>query len=169
MQKRDIILLMMTFFIFLLITLFLIRAISQKEIDDVHPSIPCEKKYLKESDILWVIPLYKNESIAQYKPWCDSINAMNKTLGMHGIYHKYEEFFTARDKDYLEEGVTAFEKCFGYKPSAFKAPQLALSKENNAFLKEQNWTIHGKLGQVTHKVYHCNDTGRFRNWIIRTF
>ncbi len=169
MQKKNILFWIIIFFIILLVLFFLVRLISQKEIDDVHPAIPCEQEYLKKSDVLWVIPLYNNESIAQNKTWCASINAMNKTVGMHGVYHTYQEFLTIKDRTYLEEGVTAFEQCFGYKPSAFKAPQLALSKENKDLIKEKNWKIHGKIRQAIHKVYHCNDTGRFSNKVIKIF
>ncbi len=160
---------MLGFFAVIFVLLFLIRTISQKEIDDVHPAIPCEQRYLEESDILWIIPLYNNVSIAQNKTWCASISSLNKTIGMHGVYHKYEEFSATRDKDYLDIGIDAFKQCFGHKPSVFKAPQLVLSEENKAFLKEQNLTIHGKIGQMMHKVYHCNDTGRFTNKFIRIF
>ena len=149
--------------------LFITRLVSPEEIDDVHPAIPCETEYITRSDILWVIPQYLNESIAKNQTWCAELRAMNKTIGMHGVDHKYEEFSTPHDAAYLESGVTMFEQCFGYKPTMFKAPQLALSEKNAELLRQRKWKIHGERGQIMHKVYHCNDTGRFKNWIVKIF
>ena len=163
--KRTVLLIIVTLIVLLLL-LFMFRLLSPREIDDVHPAIPCETDILERSDILWIIPLYQNESIANNESWCKSIRAMNKSMGIHGVYHSYKEFLIARDTEYIKKGVTAFEQCLGYKPTAFKAPQLALSKENENILRQEHWTIHDTEGQITHKVYHCNDTGRFKNWII---
>lgn len=153
--------------VFFLLFIFFVRLISPYEIDDIHFSIPCEEEYLAKSDVLWVIPLFNNSSIAENQERCTALRASNKTLGMHGVYHTYREFATPRDQMYLDRGIAAFEQCLGGKPNAFKAPQLALSKENAELLRNNHLKIHGALGQLTHKVYHCNDTGRFKNWMIR--
>ena len=81
-----------TIIIILILSLYTIRKLSKTELDDVNPTIPCEEELIKKSDILWVIPLYENISINQYKEWCNNLLALNKTLGLHGIYHTYEEF-----------------------------------------------------------------------------
>lgn len=153
----------------LVVALFFTRLLMQTELDDVHPLIPCEDRLLEESDVLWVVPLYENESIAEHGAWCAAIKGMNKTLGMHGVRHTYEEFKEARDAAYLEQGIQAFETCFGFMPERFKAPQLALSRENAALVREAGFEIHGQWGQLTHKVYHCEDSGRVRNTWIRWF
>jgi predicted deacetylase len=153
-------------FLLLALLLFFLRLVGPHEIDDVHPAIPCEEEYLAESDILWVVPLFSNQSIAQNESWCATLRATNKVLGMHGVYHEYNEFQTPRDQAYIDRGIAAFEQCFKKKPSAFKAPQLELSTENAKLLSSNNLKIHGKIRQLTHKVYHCNDTGQFRNWVI---
>ena len=111
----------------LILILFLIRLISPREIDDVTQGIPCENDYLEKSDVLLVIPKFSNISIAENKSWCSQILGLNKTLGMHGVKHEYNEFETDTSQEYLEEGINIFEQCFGFKPTMFKAPQLKIS------------------------------------------
>ena len=69
-----------------------IRTLNYKQIDDVHPSINCSEGYIEKSDVLMIIPLFNNDSIANHPEWCKEILAYNKTMGMHGIYHTYNEF-----------------------------------------------------------------------------
>jgi predicted deacetylase len=166
MKKKIII----SIILILLVSLFFsIRLFSSKEIDDINPEIPCLEKYIEKSDILWVIPKYQNKSIAENKEWCESILKLNKTLGLHGIYHTYEEFKTNRNLGYLQEGINIFEECFGFKPKIFKAPQLEISKQNKKLIKNNNLKLKGKMNQGLHKVYHCNDTGIFSNKFIDFF
>ncbi len=112
--------------------LILARAFSHTELDDVTPGIECSRDLMEKSDVLWVIPDFSNDSIAESKEWCTDILSLNKTLGLHGVHHTYREFAIGRDKDYIEFGISEFEGCFGFKPLLFKAPQLALSRENES-------------------------------------
>ncbi len=146
--------------------LLLIRAFSAKQLDDVSPEIPCQEKLLENSDILYIIPLFNNQSIAENKEWCSYILSLNKTLGMHGVYHAYQEFLEDRDKEYVQRGMIEFEKCFNITPKYFEPPQLAISK-NNKVLVESLMIRHGYFQQITHKVYHCNNSGKYPNWLIR--
>jgi predicted deacetylase len=163
---NKIILIMLLILLSLIFTLFFIRLIFPKEIDDVSPEIFCEKEYLEKSDILWVIPKFNNKLISENSEWCNYILGLNKTLGFHGVYHKFEEFGTNRSKEYLEEGIKIFEDCFGFKPEMFKPPQLEINKENKKLINENNLKLKGKINQLFHKVYHCSDTGRFKNLVI---
>lgn len=165
MQKKIIIQIV----IILLMVFLTIRILSQKEIDDVSPEIPCSEKYLEKSDILWIIPKYNNKPISENKTWCNYILSLNKTLGLHGVTHKLEEFETNRNQEYLEEGVDIFEQCFSFKPEIFKPPQLKISIENKELIKENNMRLKARLNQLTHKVYHCNDAGKIKNWIVDLF
>mgnify|MGYP000860176071 CR=1 FL=1 len=150
--------------IVLLIILFLLRLISPREIDDVNPFRSCEEVYLKKSDIFWVIPYYQEKPISENKTWCEEILSMNKTLGLHGYTHEYKEF---KNKEITPENLTnaikIFEECFGYSPQMFKAPHLALSKENKKLLKENKLKIKNPFHQTIHKVYHCSDSGTLPN------
>ncbi|MSS74831.1 hypothetical protein EXS73_01270 [Candidatus Pacearchaeota archaeon] len=150
----------------LLFIFFLIRSLSPQEIDDVTPGIPCEEALLNKVDVLWIVPFFNDESIATNKTWCAEILSLNKTLGLHGIHHTYNEFDTLRNESYLQPGIKAFQDCFNQTPALFKAPRLALSSENAAWLKK-SYGISGPLGQSLHKVYHCNDTGRVPNKLMR--
>jgi len=162
-KKREItlIIILAALFIFLLI-----RSFSSRHLDDLHPDIPCEKDLIEKSGSLAVIPLYNNKSIAENKEWCQYISGFNKTLILHGVYHTYNEFNDKTGREYFEKGTAEFEKCFGYKPTEFKPPQLAISGENMALLKEENFKVHTPFSQIFHKVYHCNDSGILPNWII---
>ena len=167
MNKK--ILLPILILLFLILALFLIRLTSPQEIDDISPEIPCLQNYVEKSDILWVIPKFNNKSISENKQWCNYILSLNKTLGLHGVTHEFEEFNADRSQEYLQEGINIFEQCFGFKPEIFKPPQLKISVENKKLIKENNMELKSKLNQLTHKVYHCNDDGRFKNWIVDLF
>lgn len=170
-MKKSVKIILIALF-FLLILWFLIRLISPREIDDFSPQISCEneKKYIEKSKILWVIPLSNNLSISENKIWCNEILAMNKTLGMHGIYHTYHEFELKNlSQKELNLGIKEFEKCFGYAPKLFKPPYLHLNKQNKNLIKQNNLILKYRFNQAIHKVYHCNNSGALGNKIIDIF
>lgn len=152
-----------------IVLLFFTRFLSPREIDDVSPGIFCSEEFLEKSDVLWVIPKFGNKSISEDKKWCDYILSLNKTLGLHGIYHSFHEFEVNRNQEYLQEGIDIFVDCFGFLPELFKPPQLKISKENINLLKENNLEFKGKMNQLIHKVYHCNNSGLFSNNFIDFF
>ncbi len=156
-------------FLGLVLVLFFIRLFSHTEIDDVTPEIPCEGEYLMKSDVLWVIPDYQGVPISSNKTWCDYILSLNKTIGMHGITHEFEEFGKDRNQEYLDEGVKIFEDCFGFRPTMFKPPQLKISNANKLLIENNGMELKDRFNQITHKVYHCNDTGDFSNWVVGAF
>ncbi len=172
MSKRNMKKVILSIFIIitsLIILLLFIRLLSSKEIDDVSSEFPCFKEYLEKSEILWIIPKFNNQSISENKTWCNYILSLNKTLGLHGVYHEFEEFKINRNQIYLQEGIDIFEKCFGFKPEIFKPPQLRISDENKELVKRNNLKLKGKFNQLIHKVYHCSDIGLFPNWVIDIF
>ncbi len=150
----------------LIIFLFLFRQFSARQLDDVSPQIQCDTQLLEKADILYVIPKFNNSPISENKEWCNYILSLNKTLAMHGVYHTYNEFSEDKNETYLQEGITEFEKCFGTKPDRFKAPQLAISKNNKELIKKQ-MNFDGFSNQVLHKVYHCNESGDFSSHLTR--
>ena len=150
--------------IFLILAcLIIVRANATREIDDISPGIICEQKYMQKSDILWVIPRFQNIPISENQEWCAEISSLNKTLGMHGIYHSYKEFGYYVNETEFQEAIQIFEDCFNQTPTMFKAPQLNLSNENEMLVKSFNLKIRKSAQQAIHKVYHCNDTGTFPN------
>jgi hypothetical protein len=150
----------------LVLILLIMRAISSKELDDVTPGIPCEQELLDKSEVLWVIPLFNNVSIANNTEWCTSILNLNKQMQLHGVYHTFNEFSYPRSAEYLQTGIKAFEQCLNQTPTKFKPPQLAYTRENNNILDQARLKRVGKLHQLFHKVYHCQDTGIFPNKLI---
>jgi predicted deacetylase len=162
---------LVTLLIFLLIIeLFMIflviRFFSERQLDDVSPGIACEEELLLKSDVLMVIPLFEGRSIAENRSWCEYILSLNKTLGMHGINHEYREFFSLVDEDEIIAGINEFEKCFGFYPRIFEAPQLALNGNNREVLKEMGFEVREYRYSTFHKVYHCSDTGLLSNRFI---
>src|SRR3989344_998160 len=145
-----------------IITLFLIRLFSERHLDDVNSLINCNEDLLKKSDVFAVIPKYKNISISENKTWCENILKYNKKLIMHGIYHTYKEFLKDRNQSYLDEGSKIFEECFNFSPKEFKPPQLEISKNNKVLIKK-NFKLDSIFQQSFHKVYHCEDSGKFSN------
>ncbi len=150
--------------LFAIILLEIIRLVSPRHLDDVHPNIPCDETLLKKADILYVIPKFENVSIANNVEWCAKILSYNKTLAMHGVYHTYNEFIADRNESYVQDGAEEFNKCFGYSPTMFKPPQVAISKYNKDLLKNK-YTLDTWVTERFHKVYHCNNQGMFPNWV----
>jgi hypothetical protein len=150
----------------LIFFIWIVRAFSERQIDDVSPGVSCEKELLKKVDVLYVIPKFNNQSIS--KEWCDEILALNKTLAMHGVVHSYNEFDETRSKEYVQEGREIFKECFGFYPERFKAPQLKISQENIVIVKK-TMKLDNYVNEIFHKIYHCSDTGlnpnKLINWI----
>ena len=151
--------------LFLIVLFLFIRIVSPRYLDDVNPFIQCDKELIEKADMLFVIPLYNNVSIADNSEWCSYIKSFNKTLALHGVYHTYHEFLTDRNESYLKAGETEFETCFGFRPNKFKPPQLKIS-EKNLKTMERDYTLFLRWKQIFHKSYHCSDTGLFPNWLI---
>ena len=118
-KRRKMITTIIFVIILLILTLFFIRLISPKEIDDVNPQIQCSDELIAKADILWVIPYFKEKSISENKEWCNYILSFNKTLGLHGVNHEYNEFETTKNQEYLNKVIKIFEECFGFKPNMF--------------------------------------------------
>ncbi|MFA4953340.1 MAG: DUF2334 domain-containing protein [Candidatus Pacearchaeota archaeon] len=148
---------------YLILSLFFIRQINPREIDDISPEIECSKKLINNVDVLWVIPKFQNKSISENKEWCNYILSLNKKIGMHGITHEYNEFKTDRNQEYIQEGIKIFEECFGFRPIMFKPPQIAINKNNKKLIRNNKMELKSYFNQLTRKVYHCNDTGKFKN------
>lgn len=150
------------------LALFFLRAFNEREVDDLHPDISCDDSLIKKSDVLWVIPLYNNNSISNNSEWIETVKSYNKTLGIHGIDHSYRELDSDRDKEYFDWGINEFEKAFG-KTSIFKPSHLAINQNNKKYMESRGFRVYGEWHQITHKVYHCSDTGMFPNWMIDLF
>ncbi len=155
-------------FLYTFLTLFLIffitRLITDKQLDDVTIGIQCDQELLEKADILYITPFFNNTKISSDNEWCNEILNLNKELALHGVFHTYQEFQEPRDKEYLQEGIQIFQDCLNEEPTRFKAPNLAWTKENN-WIKE-DFEVDLKWNQIFHKTSHCNDTGRFPNWLI---
>lgn len=152
--------------VMLVLDLLIVRYVTARQTDDINIFILCENNLLNKSSMLMVIPLYEGQSIADNMTWCNSILKLNKTLGMHGVYHTFNEFNELRNESYILSGMNEFKKCFGYYPKYFEAPQLALSKENGKLIESMNMTVFGYGYNTFHKVYHCSDTGLVSNRFI---
>jgi predicted deacetylase len=154
-----------------IVILFLIRLISPAQVDDISPEIPCSELKIYNSDILYIIPNYNNISLSENKTWCEEILKINKTLELHGINHQpYREFFYENiSQEDLTFAIGEFQKCFNQTPEKFKPPQLKISPQNKQLILDNNLTLATALNQLTHKVYHCNDSGIIPNRIIKIF
>lgn len=150
-----------------IIGLFFIRLILPSQVDDVNPLMNCSKEILDLADVYYVVPKFQDFDISNNLTWCKEIKIKNKSLALHGVYHTYEEFAEFRSDVYLQEGIDIFEKCFGVTPTNFKPGQLAWTAEND-WIKEK-MEVELFWNQLFHKVYHCNDTGKFSNRFVRFY
>jgi len=170
--KRDLKVISTTLIILLIIlaVLFLIRLVSPTEIDDVIPGINCPEIGIYNPDTLYIIPNYNNNPISQNEEWCDYILYLNKTLALHGINHTYREFLYKNiTQEELDLGISEFNKCFNKSSDMFKPPQMKISKMNKQLIKQNNLKLRTGFNQITHKVYHCNDSSKPKNKIINIF
>jgi hypothetical protein len=151
--------------VFLIVLLFFTRLILPIQIDDVSSSIPCENWLLEKANVYYVIPRFNGTP--NNKSWCEEILNRNKELAIHGVTHEYKEFSVYRNNEYLDIGLNDFKECFGFYPEKFKAPNLAWNNKNNWIKNKME--IQVLWNQITHKVYHCNDTGLIPNNIIKIF
>ena len=155
----------MVFVVGLVGVLFFVRFFSEVQLDDVSSEISCDVDLLEEADVYYVIPSFEGVNISG--EWCGQVLSSGKELAMHGVYHEFEEFGVYRDEDYVGVGVGIFERCFGYVPERFKPPQIVFASEND-WIREE-FEVDLFWNQVFHKVYHCEDSGFFPNWVVRIF
>jgi predicted deacetylase len=156
--------------VILILILFFIRLINPTEIDDITPGIPCSEIEKYDPDIFYVVPNYENNPISENKEWCDYILALNKTLALHGLNHTYREFlYEDISQEELNQGILEFEKCFNFSPTSFKPPQLKINNQNKELILNNNIKLMKNYNQITHKVYHCNDSDILSNKIIKIF
>ncbi len=154
----------------LILLVFLIRIINPTEIDDVTPGIPCPELSIYNPDVLYIIPNFEGNLISENKGWCKYILSLNKTLYLHGLTHTYQEFLENNiTQTQLEQGILEFKECFGYAPESFKPPQLKINSKNKNLIKENRLKRKTVLNQLTHKVYHCDDSDIIPNKIIKIF
>lgn len=131
------------------------RQTLHEELDDVHPYIlDIDDPYLQRSKWLWVIPLYMNEPISNHPEWVQYIKNTGKHIGLHGVHHTYREFATDRSDEYIDKGIEEFTRAFGYYPTHFKAPSLALSENNRRKIIAKGMGIKSHWNQIIHRVYH---------------
>lgn len=151
----------------IIVILFLIRLITPTEIDDVTPGISCPEMEKYNPDVLYVVPDFENHPISKNQEWCKEILSLNKEVQLHGINHTYREFkYLNITQENLEFGISEFEECFNNTPEKFKPPQLALSNSNKELIKNNNLQLRNLFNQLTHKVYHCNDSDIISNrWV----
>src|SRR3989344_3297993 len=116
-KLKNILLSLVIIIIIILVLLSIYRFFSSKQLDDVSTEIQCDEALLKKADILFIISKFNNTSISQNKIWCNYILSLNKTLGLHGVYHTYNEFGENHEEEYLQEGMEEFFKCFGFYPN----------------------------------------------------
>lgn len=135
-------------------------------VDDVTPVSSCDN-LIEKADLLFVILNYQNHPLDSYPEWCEKMRMLNKTTGMHGITHQYHEFDKPVEKEELEEAVTIFENCFGYKPVIFRPPYNKISPENKALIESFSITVYRDTFFL-HPYCHCEPQGwmKLLNWMI---
>ncbi len=147
----------------ILAAIWLIRLFSERQLDDFSPEIPCSSKLIEKSDVLYVIPKFNGWALS--KDFCNKTLALNKTIEMHGITHEYKEFLIPRNSSYIEQGIEIFLGCLNLTARDFKPGQLFATSENKKIIRRY---MHLNLwpNQIFHKVYHCDDSGIFPNWVV---
>jgi len=115
------------------------------------------------------MPKFQGKPISENKEWCKYILSLNKTLGLHGVTHEFEEFNSNRNQTYPEKGIKIFEECFGFKPEMFKPPKIEISNKNKELIKNNDLKLKGKINQVIPKGCPYGNTEKFSNKFIDFF
>ena len=121
--------------------------------DDIHPQKSCPE-LIEKSDVLYVTPLLKGDSLLNYQEWCTKMRALNKTYGLHGITHNYHEFLEPISKEDFEEAIDIFEGCFGYKPELFRPPYNKISVDNQELVESYGMSVYDTT-YILHPYCHC--------------
>jgi len=166
MNARRILVVLSVVILVILAVIWLIRLFSERQLDDLSPEIPCSPRLVEKSDVLYVIPRFNGWSLS--KDFCNKTLALNKTIAMHGITHEYGEFLVPRNSSYIEQGIEIFLGCLNLTARNFKPGQLVITSENKKIIRRY-MNLDLKLNQILHKVYHCDDSGIFPNWLIDIF
>lgn len=155
--------------ILLFIIIYIIRFFNKKHYDDLTPLLEPNYYCLEKSDIIFIIPKYKNIPLTKYPQFIKKIKKYaidnNKELAMHGVTHYPEGFFQIAEfgypltYEYIKEGIDIFENAFGYKPKKFKAPCYNLHPHNEKILKSFNIEIVNVETLLLNKLYH-NDNDK---------
>jgi hypothetical protein len=163
----------------LILVISLIRQNTKVHYDDIHPLIPSLKKYMDKSDILFIIPKFKNKKITDYPDFIREIKKYakenNKQLALHGVTHYPEgyfikaEFGIPRSKKYIQEGIDIFTDAFGFKPTLFKAPCYNLHPHNRKILESLGLKIIGSEALITNKVFHYHGNLNSRTKVMYFF
>ena len=143
--------------VILLILALNLMSRNDKIVDDVIPTDEC-LRMAESSDLIFVIPNYEDNSLENKDSWCEAMRELNKTIGMHGITHKYHEFGKNVSEAELKEGIELFEDCFGYKPKIFRPPYNLISPENEAKVEAWNMTVYKKR-YFLQPYCHCQPHG----------
>jgi glycosyl transferase family 25 len=153
--------------ILLLFVLYIIRRYNKVNYDDLSPLLKEDYNYLDKSDIIFIIPKYKNIPLTEYPDFIKKIKnyaeTNNKELAMHGVTHSPEGYFIKSEfgyiltYEYIKEGIDIFEKSFGYKPKKFKAPCYNLHPHNKKILEDFNIEIIDVDTLILNKLYHNNN------------
>ena len=103
-----------------------------------------------------------DEPISNYPEWIKDIKNTGKKIGLHGVKHTHKEFGKDLSDDYIDAGVQEFYKAFGYYPKYFKAPSLAMTKNNTKKIEERGMEIKSRINQIIHTVHH-SPKHRYKN------
>lgn len=163
MEKRRVLFIIGVIILAILALIWLLRLFSPRQLDDLSPEIQCSEKLIEKASVLYIIPKFNGWALS--KEFCEKISSLNKTIAMHGVTHEYQEFLKPRNSSYVEQGQEIFLGCFNFTARDFKPPQLEISRENKKIV-EKYMHLDLRLNQVFNKVYHCDDTGLFPNWVI---
>lgn len=141
-------------------------------LDDAHPSkISIEKveywvaNHNCNNKVVFVIPFYKSESIANYPEWCNELINLSKKynfeIGLHG--YKHEKFGNAC-REFIVPSLGFFraykiyEKAFNKKPLIWRSPCFNLNIIDYIFIKSKNVKNFGFINSG--ETYHPNNLNK---------
>jgi len=78
-----------------------------------------------------------------YKSAVNNLIIQQELPPTYGYTHYFDNLEATKNEEELNYGMKEFEKCLGYKPKVFEAPQLSLSKENAKMIKNNGIKIRG--------------------------
>ena len=172
-------------------SIWLSRATSSANLDDVNPSgclfLP-QYKERSNAKYLWIIPVHDGVNISTNASWCaEMLRLQDKegfVLGMHGVHHEphpdgrreFEGLTVAQARTLLDDGVAVWRAAFGAAPRHFSFPGEWASHEIAELVRnEYGMRVRTLMDGLLHRIYHCDDSfcgdGAFmcRDWAVDIF
>ena len=161
-------------FVIFVVSVWLSRAASGANLDDVNPSgcafLPAYRQR-PNAKYLWIIPVHDGVNMSANASWCAEMLRLQReeglVLGMHGVHHtphadgrrEFEGLTLDEARQLLTLGVAVWRDAFGAAPTHFSFPGEWATPAIVPMLRDEFHFTHVRslIDGLLHRIYHCDD------------